>query len=152
MNARDTDSLSVCIDAIHRTEVAPAVAFVDEAACIGCTLCIQACPVDAIVGAAGQMHTVVAGWCTGCELCFPPCPVDCLTLVTVPERVEPVQLATDKARKRYERRQQRLSRDQLEKAERLTARAVAVEQATAAKARQTLVAAAIEQARRLNSN
>lgn len=60
---------------------APVLAFIDEARCIGCTLCIQACPVDAIVGAQGQMHTVIAQECTGCELCLPPCPVDCISLV-----------------------------------------------------------------------
>jgi Na+-translocating ferredoxin:NAD+ oxidoreductase subunit B len=58
----------------------PTVAFIDEAACIGCTKCIQACPVDAIVGAARYMHTVIADHCTGCELCIPPCPVDCIEL------------------------------------------------------------------------
>jgi electron transport complex protein RnfB len=57
-----------------------AVAFIDEATCIGCTLCIQACPVDAIVGAAKLMHTVIAAECTGCELCVPPCPVDCIEM------------------------------------------------------------------------
>ena len=64
------------------------VAFIDEALCIGCTLCTQACPVDAIVGAAQQMHTIVAPLCTGCELCVPPCPVDCIAMVPVPETVE----------------------------------------------------------------
>ena len=59
----------------------PAVAVIDEAACIGCTLCIQACPVDAILGASKFMHTVIAAECTGCELCLPPCPVDCITMV-----------------------------------------------------------------------
>jgi len=58
------------------------VAVIDEPACIGCTLCIQACPVDAIVGAAKLMHTVIESECTGCELCLPPCPVDCIDLVT----------------------------------------------------------------------
>ena len=58
-----------------------AVAQIDEAACIGCTLCIQACPVDAIVGAANLMHTVIAAECSGCELCLPPCPVDCIALI-----------------------------------------------------------------------
>ncbi len=57
------------------------VAFIDEPACIGCTLCIQACPVDAILGARGLMHTVIADECTGCELCIDPCPVDCITLL-----------------------------------------------------------------------
>lgn len=57
-----------------------AVALIDEASCIGCTLCIQACPVDAIVGASKLMHTVIASECTGCELCLPPCPVDCISM------------------------------------------------------------------------
>ena len=58
-----------------------AVARIDEAACIGCTLCIDACPVDAIVGAAKRLHAVLPALCTGCALCLPPCPVDCITMV-----------------------------------------------------------------------
>jgi electron transport complex protein RnfB len=58
-----------------------AVAVIDESRCIGCTLCIEACPVDAIVGAAQLMHTVVEPWCIGCRLCVPPCPVDCIAMV-----------------------------------------------------------------------
>ena len=58
-----------------------AVALIDESRCIGCTLCIDACPVDAIVGASQLMHTVVEPWCIGCELCVPPCPVDCIAMV-----------------------------------------------------------------------
>ena len=61
-----------------------AVALVDEARCIGCARCIDACPVDAIAGARGYMHTVIAGYCTGCELCLPPCPVDCIDMVAAP--------------------------------------------------------------------
>ena len=57
------------------------VAVIDEQACIGCTLCIEACPVDAIVGSAQLMHTVIAAECTGCRLCLPPCPVDCIEMV-----------------------------------------------------------------------
>lgn len=57
------------------------VAVIDENFCIGCTLCIQACPVDAIVGAAKLMHTVIEAECTGCDLCLPPCPVDCIEMV-----------------------------------------------------------------------
>jgi electron transport complex protein RnfB len=59
----------------------PLVALIDEQICIGCTLCIQACPVDAILGAPRLMHTVIAAECTGCELCLPPCPVDCIDLI-----------------------------------------------------------------------
>lgn len=58
-----------------------AIACIDEVVCIGCTLCIQACPVDAIVGAPKLMHTVIADHCTGCELCLPPCPVDCIAML-----------------------------------------------------------------------
>ena len=65
-----------------------AVAVIDEQECIGCTLCIQACPVDAILGAAKQMHTVIASECTGCELCVPPCPVECIHMVPVPVDID----------------------------------------------------------------
>jgi electron transport complex protein RnfB len=58
-----------------------AVALIDESRCIGCTLCIDACPVDAIVGASQLMHTVVEPWCIGCELCVAPCPIDCIAMV-----------------------------------------------------------------------
>ena len=63
------------------------VAFIDEQTCIGCTLCIQACPVDAIAGAAKQMHTIIASECTGCELCVAPCPVDCISMVVIEEKI-----------------------------------------------------------------
>jgi electron transport complex protein RnfB len=65
-----------------------AVAVIDEAICIGCTLCIQACPVDAILGATRQMHTVIESECTGCDLCLPPCPVDCIEMVEKPRAPE----------------------------------------------------------------
>ncbi|MCG2634253.1 MAG: electron transport complex subunit RsxB [Gammaproteobacteria bacterium] len=61
----------------------PMVAIIREPECIGCTLCIQACPVDAILGAAKQMHTVIESECTGCELCIEPCPVDCIDMVEI---------------------------------------------------------------------
>ncbi len=63
------------------------VAVIDEQTCIGCTLCIQACPVDAIMGSAKHMHTIIEKECTGCELCLPPCPVDCITMVPVKEHI-----------------------------------------------------------------
>ena len=64
------------------------LALIDEQTCIGCTLCIQACPVDAIVGAAKQMHTIVAALCTGCELCVAPCPVECIRMQVITENLE----------------------------------------------------------------
>jgi len=69
-------------------ESADTVVVIDEQECIGCTLCIQACPVDAILGAAKMMHTVVANECTGCNLCIPPCPEDCIQIVTISETIE----------------------------------------------------------------
>jgi electron transport complex protein RnfB len=65
-----------------------AVALIDEQSCIGCTLCIQACPVDAIAGAAKQMHTIIAAECTGCELCVAPCPVDCIHMELLPHDIK----------------------------------------------------------------
>lgn len=93
---------------------APQVAVIDEGACIGCTKCIQACPVDAIVGASKLMHTVIGAWCTGCELCLPPCPVDCIVL-------EPVASLPDAAlsRERHAWRALRLGRDASERAAKL---------------------------------
>jgi Na+-translocating ferredoxin:NAD+ oxidoreductase subunit B len=69
------------LDASCGAEKPPQVVRVDEALCIGCTKCIQACPVDAIVGAPKKMHAILEDECTGCELCLPPCPVDCLVVV-----------------------------------------------------------------------
>ncbi|MCB1758796.1 MAG: electron transport complex subunit RsxB [Gammaproteobacteria bacterium] len=78
----------VPLDATASEEKPKALAVIREQECIGCTLCIQACPVDAIIGAAKQMHTVIADHCTGCELCLPPCPVECIDMV--PEAVATV--------------------------------------------------------------
>lgn len=63
------------------------VAVIDETRCIGCTLCIQACPVDAILGAAKHMHTVIASECTGCDLCVEPCPVDCIDMMPIEQDI-----------------------------------------------------------------
>ena len=62
----------------------PTVVFIREADCIGCTKCIQACPVDAILGSAKMMHTIITDECTGCDLCIPPCPVDCIEIIPIP--------------------------------------------------------------------
>lgn len=73
------------LDEAHGEEDVKKVAFIREDECIGCTKCIQACPVDAILGAAKQMHTVIVDECTGCDLCVEPCPVDCIDMVPVSE-------------------------------------------------------------------
>ncbi len=73
------------LDESHGVTKPKSVAYIDEKLCIGCTLCIQACPVDAILGAAKQMHTIIAPECTGCELCVAPCPVDCISMVPLKE-------------------------------------------------------------------
>jgi electron transport complex protein RnfB len=91
------------------------LAVIDEQVCIGCTLCIQACPVDAIVGAPKQMHTVIAELCTGCDLCVPPCPVDCISMLAVSGEASGwdawSQSQADAARARHDRREARLARE-----------------------------------------
>lgn len=111
------------------TEGPRALAVIDEAWCIGCTLCIKACPVDCIVGASKRMHTVIDAQCTGCELCVPACPVDCIAMVPVTgERTgwaawsEPDAQA---ARGRYEFHRFRVERAARENDERLAAKAAA---------------------------
>jgi electron transport complex protein RnfB len=97
------------LDATCGEHVPLQVAVIEEQFCIGCTLCIQACPVDAILGANKFMHTVIASDCTGCDLCIAPCPVDCIKMVPV----EPARLWTTadatQARLRYEVRQSRIA-------------------------------------------
>ena len=88
---------------------AATVARVVEADCIGCTKCIQACPVDAIVGAANLMHVVITEDCTGCELCLPPCPVDCIVIEPAPALPLPREQAPQH-RQRYQQREARLQR------------------------------------------
>ncbi len=103
------------------------LAVIDEAWCIGCTLCIKACPTDAIVGSNKFMHTVIEPYCTGCELCIPVCPVDCISLEVVSGERTGWQAwsaeQADLARSRYEARQQRLQREEREHAAQLEAKA-----------------------------
>lgn len=122
---------------ISRGPAPPQVAFIREAECIGCTKCIQACPVDAIVGAAKLMHTVLIDECTGCDLCVAPCPVDCIEMHPLPANTIPVvgglafdleeqrarAIKRDHARQRFERRNQRLLREEQQKQAEREARA-----------------------------
>lgn len=105
------------------------VAIIDEDWCIGCTLCIKACPVDAIIGTNKAMHTVIESVCTGCELCIPACPVDCISLDSVSgERTgwdAWTQQQADDALQRYTARAQRLAREAAENDARLAAKAQA---------------------------
>ena len=109
----------------HGQESVRRVAVIDEAWCIGCTLCIKACPVDCIVGAPKRMHTVIESQCTGCELCIPACPVDCISLESASGELTGWDAwSTEQAnasRQRYEFRQQRLQREQQEHEARLAA-------------------------------
>lgn len=103
------------------------VAVIDEDWCIGCTLCIKACPTDAILGSNKHMHTVIEPYCTGCELCIPVCPVDCISLDVVSEERTGWQAWSDEqaalARTRYEQRAQRLAKEAVEHDAQLEAKA-----------------------------
>lgn len=143
------------------------VALIDEQWCIGCTLCIQACPVDAILGAAKQMHTILPDLCTGCDLCVAPCPVDCISMVPIDDAALAHQTgwdawsqqAADAARTRHDFRTERLQREKRENDARLLAKAVekqaavhaekpADDAAAAEQARKkAIIAAALERAR-----
>ena len=115
------------LDPAHGAEGPRKVAVIDEAWCIGCTLCIEACPTDAILGSNKLMHTVIEPHCTGCELCVPVCPVDCIGLENVTGERTGWQAWTpaqaDQARGRYEFRRERLAREVDENARRLEEKA-----------------------------
>lgn len=143
------------------------VAFIDESLCIGCTLCIQACPVDAILGAPKQMHTIIPSLCTGCDLCVAPCPVDCIAMIPNRDDLNGErtgwdawsQEQADAARARHDFRTERLKREKDENDARLAAkamekmRAVTAEETNTAEElaekerKRAIIAAAIERAR-----
>lgn len=150
------------LNPVHGAERPRAVAYIDESLCIGCTLCIQACPVDAIVGAAKHMHTVVPSLCTGCDLCLAPCPVDCIVMYPVTESTgwqAWSQADADAARERHDFRLFRLKRDKQENDARLATKAQdklkaveAIDPATDAEAaekerKRAIIAAAMERTR-----
>ncbi len=82
------DIMGVEPKTIEQEATAPVVAYIREDECIGCTLCIKACPVDCIIGAPKQFHTIITDHCTGCTLCLEPCPVDCIDMIATPELLE----------------------------------------------------------------
>jgi electron transport complex protein RnfB len=139
------------------------VAFIDEALCIGCTLCIQACPVDAIIGAAKQMHTILPSLCTGCDLCVAPCPVDCIVMYPVTDDRTGwdawTQEQAEAARERHDFRTLRLRREHEENDARLAAKAhsrmqslsseagATPEEAAEKERKRAIIAAAMERAR-----
>ncbi len=133
------------LNTAHGLPKPKSIAFIDEQICIGCTFCIQACPVDAIVGAAKKMHTVISTECTGCELCIAPCPVDCISMLPLRKQIvdaeyepyltsdkmlvrenEMKKKAADRARVRYEHRLKRLEYEKEDKAERLAKQTKAI--------------------------
>jgi Na+-translocating ferredoxin:NAD+ oxidoreductase subunit B len=120
----------------------PLVAVIREGDCIGCTLCIQACPVDAIVGAAKFMHTVIGNACTGCELCIPPCPVDCIDMHAA-AAPKSRYAAAEEARRRFLGRTVRRERTRARKSHALAAQRAA----DADRRKRETVAKAIERAR-----
>ena len=113
------------LNPVHGTEGPRAVAVIDESWCIGCTLCVEVCPTDAILGANKFMHTVIERYCTGCELCLPVCPVDCIALEHVTGSRTGwqawSQAQADEALQRYEARRERLARAPRDNAQRLEA-------------------------------
>ncbi len=151
------------INPVHGFERPRPLAFIDESLCIGCTLCIQACPVDAIVGANKQMHTILPSLCTGCDLCVAPCPVDCIVMTPVTGELTGwdawTQQQADAARSRHDFRAVRLERERRENDARLAAKALSKmkevtdevsntpEQLAEKERKRAIIAAAIERAR-----
>lgn len=148
------------LSAAHGAESPRAVAYIDEAWCIGCTLCIKACPTDAIVGSHKKMHTVIEPYCTGCELCIPVCPVDCIQLENVTGSATgwaawSAPLA-QQARQRYRAHRERVPLESVEEVEEEpdsapVAGAQRPEPASSQAERQAAIAAALQRARLLRT-
>jgi electron transport complex protein RnfB len=155
-----TGRVPIALNPAHGAEAPRSVAWIDENWCIGCTLCVKACPTDAIMGSHQRMHTVIEPYCTGCGLCLPVCPVDCIVMEPVGEATgwqawSPAQ--ANEARDRYAARQVRLAADEQTRAARQTSELQAklsdlaahshITDADALARKQTLVAAALAKAR-----
>jgi electron transport complex protein RnfB len=152
---------AIALDPACGTEGPRKLAVIDEAWCIGCTLCIKACPVDCIVGAPKLMHTVIEALCTGCELCVPACPVDCIAMPELPDARSGWQAwspaQADEARLRYRQRRERLAREQRDNDRRLAAKAQtklanlaahsAITDPTVLAAKRAVIEAALQRAR-----
>ncbi len=139
------------LNTAHGVPKPKSAAFINEEQCIGCMFCIQACPVDAIVGAAKQIHTVITEECTGCERCVAPCPVDCISMIPVapyPENQaqEMKQQAADRARERHQFRLQRLERNKQIQTEKFAQKSLAVKESQSAPENANLRKAAIQAA------
>lgn len=104
--------VSLMLSDMQQKQKPALLAVIDESACIGCTKCIQACPVDAIIGAAKQMHTVINDECSGCELCIAPCPVDCISMI---ETNQDLYSKAEQFKKRFENKTERLEQLAFEK-------------------------------------
>ena len=128
------------LDPAHGVAGPLAIARIDEVACIGCTLCIAACPVDAIAGGPKRRHTVVSAWCTGCALCLPPCPVACIALLPAGREWCPADATAARVRHAAYRRR-------AERAKAPAAATAAADTTHDAEARRTAVAAALARAR-----
>jgi electron transport complex protein RnfB len=113
---------SKALNPVNGVEKPREVAVIDEDVCIGCTKCIQACPVDAILGASKMMHTILIDECTGCELCIAPCPVDCIAMVPAHDAHVAAAEFAPRYRARYTAHKARLTREDAERAAALTER------------------------------
>jgi len=155
--ARLLDRPVIMLNPENGTERPRPVAIIDEALCIGCTLCIQACPVDAIIGGAKQMHTIINDLCTGCDLCVAPCPVDCIAMVSITGDKTGwaawSQQQADAARARHDLRLARLEREKREHETMLAERAARMREAPTPEAKseqdrkKAIIQAALERAR-----
>lgn len=159
-----TGQVPLPLSAEHGVEAPRTVAYIDEAWCIGCTLCIKACPTDAIVGSHKKMHTVVEPYCTGCELCIPVCPVDCIQLENASGNATGWAAwsgpLAQQARLRYQAHRERLPLEAVPDADDETPPSSVdngpvlvslADTATAQVARQATIAAALERARQRRS-